>query len=37
LRSSGVVQLPTGWKVVRDKTYGKTRVMTLQLNPEDEQ
>lgn len=37
LRSSGVVQLPEGWKVVRDKTYGKTRVMTLQLNPEDEQ
>jgi 16S rRNA (guanine966-N2)-methyltransferase len=36
LRSSGVVQLPEGWKVVRDKTYGKTRVMTLKLNPEDE-
>lgn len=37
LRSSGVVQLPDGWNVMRDKTYGKTRVMTLQLNPEDEQ
>ena len=37
LRSSGVVQLPDGWKIIRDKTYGKTRVMTLQLNPEDEQ
>jgi 16S rRNA (guanine966-N2)-methyltransferase len=37
LRSSGVVQLPHGWKIIRDKTYGKTRVMTLQLNPEDEQ
>jgi len=37
LRSSGAVQLPDGWKVVRDKTYGKTRVMTLQLKPEDEQ
>jgi 16S rRNA (guanine966-N2)-methyltransferase len=37
LRSSGVAQPPDGWKVVRDKTYGKTRVMTLQLKPEDEQ
>ena len=36
LRSSGVVQLPDGWKIIRDKTYGKTRVMTLQLNPEDD-
>ncbi len=37
LRSSGAVELPDGWKVVRDKTYGKTRVMTLQLKPGDEQ
>ena len=36
LRSSGVVQLPDGWKMVRDKTYGKTRVLILQMNQEDE-
>jgi 16S rRNA (guanine966-N2)-methyltransferase len=36
LRSKGEIQLPDGWKIMRDKTYGKTRVMTLQLKPEDE-
>jgi 16S rRNA (guanine966-N2)-methyltransferase len=37
LRSSGAIRIPEGWTVGRDKTYGKTRVMTLQLKPEDEQ
>ena len=37
LHSKGAVQLPAGWKIIRDKTYGKTRVMTLQLKSEDEQ
>ncbi len=36
LRSSGAVDIPDGWTVLRDKTYGKTRVIMLQLNREDE-
>jgi 16S rRNA (guanine966-N2)-methyltransferase len=36
LRSSGVVDIPDVWSVKRDKTYGKTRVMMLQLKREDE-
>ena len=36
LRSSGVVAVPAGWKILRDKVYGKTRVLMLQLNNEDE-
>jgi 16S rRNA (guanine966-N2)-methyltransferase len=36
LRSSGTVDIPDGWKVLRDKTYGKTRVLMLQLKPGDE-
>jgi 16S rRNA (guanine966-N2)-methyltransferase len=36
LRSSGAVEVPVGWKILRDKTYGKTRVLMLQLNQEDE-
>jgi 16S rRNA (guanine966-N2)-methyltransferase len=35
LRSSGAEYLPAGWAVVRDKTYGKTRVIMLQ--PENEE
>jgi 16S rRNA (guanine966-N2)-methyltransferase len=36
LRSSGAVEIPNGWTVLRDKVYGKTRVLKLQLNQEDE-
>jgi len=36
LRSSGAVECPGDWVVKRDKTYGKTRVLTLQLKREDE-
>lgn len=36
LRSSGAVEIPTAWTVVRDRTYGKTRVIMLQQNREDE-
>lgn len=36
LRSSGAVDIPEGWRLLRDKTYGKTRVLMLQLNQEDE-
>ena len=37
LRSKGVVDVPEGWSVSRDKTYGKTRVMMLRCESEDEQ
>lgn len=36
LRSKGAVEIPEPWSVVRDKTYGKTRVVMLQLKREDE-
>lgn len=36
LRSSGAVEIPDGWIVLRDKTYGKTRVLMLKENREDE-
>ncbi len=36
LRSSGAVEIPEVWSVKRDKTYGKTRVIMLQLKREDE-
>ena len=36
LRSKGPVQIPEPWSVLRDKHYGKTRVMMLQLQREDE-
>ena len=36
LRSSGAVEIPAGWSVLRDKTYGKTRVMIMKLKREDE-
>ena len=36
LRSSGAVEIPGGWSVVRDRTYGKTRVIMLQPEREDE-
>ena len=35
LRSSGAVDVPAGWSVLRDRTYGKTRVIMLQ--PEHEE
>lgn len=35
LRSKGTVEIPDTWSVMRDKTYGKTRVLILQLNTED--
>ena len=35
LRSSGAVEIPAGWIVLRDRMYGKTRVLILQLNTED--
>lgn len=35
LRSSGDVEMPEGWKVLRDKTYGKTRVIILKQKKED--
>lgn len=36
LRSKGAIEVPEPWSVVRDKTYGKTRVLMLQLKKEDE-
>ncbi len=36
LRSSGALEIPEGWTVLRDKTYGKTRVLIMQLTQEDE-
>jgi len=36
LRSSGAVQVPETWSVVRDKTYGKTRVIMLQPRREEQ-
>lgn len=36
LRASGAVEVLDHWKVLRDKTYGKTRVLMLQLDREDE-
>lgn len=36
LRSSGAIEIPQAWSVKRDKTYGKTRVIMLQLKREDE-
>lgn len=36
LRSKGAVDLPERWSVLRDKTYGKTRVMMLRRKREDE-
>ncbi len=35
LRSSEAVQVPADWNVLRDKVYGKTRVLMLQLKAED--
>ncbi|MBN2703793.1 MAG: 16S rRNA (guanine(966)-N(2))-methyltransferase RsmD [Pontiellaceae bacterium] len=35
LRSSGDVEIPEGWAVLRDKTYGKTRVIMLKQEKED--
>ena len=36
LRSRGPIEIPDAWKVLRDKKYGKTRVLILQLNQEEE-
>jgi 16S rRNA (guanine966-N2)-methyltransferase len=35
LRSKGPVEIPNTWQVLRDKKYGKTRVLVLKLNTED--
>lgn len=35
LRSRGPVELSDRWKVLRDKKYGKTRVLVLKLNLEE--
>ena len=36
LRSSGAVEVSDAWTVMREKTYGKTRVLMLKLKQEDE-
>ena len=36
LRSRGPVEIPNTWNVLRDKKYGKTRVLILKLKPEEE-
>ncbi len=36
LRSKGAVEVSSDWRVLRDKQYGKTRILILQLNKEDE-
>ncbi|MEE9369606.1 MAG: 16S rRNA (guanine(966)-N(2))-methyltransferase RsmD [Pontiella sp.] len=36
LRSRGSIEIPDSWKVLRDKKYGKTRVLKLKLNSEEE-
>jgi 16S rRNA (guanine966-N2)-methyltransferase len=35
LRSSDTFEVPSGWKLLRDKVYGDTRVLMLSLNKED--
>ena len=34
-RSKGVPEIPAGWTVLRDKQYGRTRVLILKLNSEE--
>lgn len=36
LRSRGPIEISNLWKILRDKKYGKTRVLVLKLNQEDE-
>ncbi|MBN2161450.1 MAG: 16S rRNA (guanine(966)-N(2))-methyltransferase RsmD [Pontiellaceae bacterium] len=36
LRSSGAVEIPDSWSIMREKTYGKTRVLMLKPKREDE-
>lgn len=36
LRSKGPIEISDAWTVVRDKKYGKTRVLLLKINQEDE-
>ena len=36
LRSRGPVEISDDWKILRDKKYGKTRVLILKLNHKDE-
>ena len=36
LRSRGAVAVPDGWNVVRDRKYGKTRILMLKPDREDE-
>jgi len=36
LRSSDAFEVPCGWRLLRDKAYGDTRVLILKLNNEDE-
>lgn len=36
LRSRGAIEISGEWNVLRDKKYGKTRVLMLKLNNEDE-
>ena len=35
LRARGGVEVPEGWTAIRDKKYGKTRVLILKLNNEE--
>jgi 16S rRNA (guanine966-N2)-methyltransferase len=36
LRSKGAAEISSEWKVLRDKRYGKTRILIMQLNKKDE-
>lgn len=36
LRAKGAVELPAGWSVLRDKTYGRTRVLILRQTNEEQ-
>lgn len=35
LRSKGAVEIPAEWNILRDREYGKTRVLVLKLNNEE--
>jgi 16S rRNA (guanine966-N2)-methyltransferase len=37
LRAKGALEVPDGWTAIRDKKYGKTRVLILKLNDEEKQ
>ena len=36
LRASGTCEVPPGWRLLRDKRYGQTRVLMLKQNREDD-